>query len=343
MRQALIFGVTGQDGSYLAQLLLNKGYRVVGARPLAATTNLANLAELGIAERVEFSPVDYADSVALTTLFSAVRPDEIYNLAAQSSVARSFEEPVQTGEIDGLFVARILQAMREAAPQARFFQASSGEIFGAQSGTLTEKAPLQPRNPYGIAKAYAHWMTGNFRQSFNLHASNGVLFNHESPLRGEQFVTRKITMAVARIKHGLQDSLSLGNIDVERDWGYAEEYVEVMWRMLQQDTPDDFIIATGKLRRLRDWLEIAFATVGLKHEDYVQLDASLLRPTETLVMHADPSKAERELGWKAQVSLEELIARMVEADLRRVAKGMNNDVVNVVNEVKSEAVMENKA
>jgi GDPmannose 4,6-dehydratase len=332
MRHAVIFGVTGQDGSYLARFLLDKGYRVFGARPTTSPTNSANLAELGIAECVEFIPVDYSDSGAIKALLSAVAPDEIYNLAAQSSVARSFDEPVQTGEIDGLFVTRLLQAIREAAPQARFFQASSSEIFGAQSGTLTEEAPLQPRNPYGIAKAYAHWMTGSFRQSFAVHASSGILFNHESPLRGPQFVTRKITMAVARIKYGLQDSLTLGNVEVERDWGYAGEYVEAMWRMLQQDAPGDFIIATGKLRRLREWLEIAFAAANLNHEEYVRLDTALLRPTETLAMQADPSKAERELGWRAQVSLEELIARMVEADLRRVR-----------NDVKSEDVTENKA
>ena len=323
MPGALIFGVTSQDGAYLSRLLLEKGYSVVGTHRQGREPNLQGLVELGVNDQVRLLPLDYEDDKAIGRAIKAAAPDEIYNLAAQSSVAESFRTPAATGCANGLLVARLLEIMRQTTPQARFFQASSSEIFGAMGDcSLTEDTPLQPRNPYGSAKAYAHHLVRNYREAFGCHAGCGILFSHESPLRGKQFVTRKMTMAVARIKLGLQSELLLGNTDVQRDWGFAGDYVHAMWLMLQQEKPDDYIVATGQMRALREWIDLAFECVGLQAEQFVRCDDNLLRPAETLVMRANPGKAERVLGWKAQVGFEELIQMMVEADLERAKRGI---------------------
>lgn len=319
MPNALIFGITGQDGAYLARLLLDKNYRVFGAHRIG-DCDTTNLRALGAQSGVQLLPFDFAEGSALDILEIA-SPDEVYNLAAQSSVAESFKVPVETGQVNGLFVARLLHALRESRPTARFFQASSSEIFGAQSGVLSEESPLRPCNPYGCAKAYAHSMTTVYREAFGLHAGNGILFNHESPLRAPHFVTRKITLAVAKIKHGQQRELRLGNLEVERDWGFAGDYVQAMWHMLQQPQAGDYIIATGQLRRLRDWVDCAFACAGLDSRDFVSVDAAFLRPTDVVAIAADVSKTASQLDWRAQTEFENLIAMMVEADLRRVANG----------------------
>ena len=322
MPTALIFGITGQDGAYLARLLLDKNYRVFGVHRAGhgGPDQLQSLRATGADSHVELLPFDHVggnfdEIVALTA------PDEVYNLAAQSSVAQSFQMPVVTGQANGLFVAALLAALRDVRPDAKFFQASSAEIFGVQGGLLSEESPLRPCNPYGCAKAYAHWMTANYRDAFGMHAGNGILFNHESPLRAAHFVTRKITLAVAKIKRGQQRELRLGNLDVERDWGFAGDYVEAMWLMLQQPQAGDFIVATGKLRRLRDWVEAAFVSVGLDSRDFVTTDEAFMRPTDAAAVAADTSKAAQALGWRSRVQFEELVAMMVEADLRRVADG----------------------
>ncbi len=321
MPNALIFGVTGQDGAYLARLLLEKGYVVSGAHRRGRETQTAGLCELGIADALQLLSVDYHNENEMTSLIESVAPDEIYNLAAQSSVAQSFQIPVETSLINGVFVARLLEIVRQKAPQARFFQASSSEIFGAvDNSLLCESTPLRPRNPYGTSKAYAHHLVRNYREAFGLHASCGILFTHESPLRGPQFVSRKVTLAVARIKNGLQDELVLGNTDVSRAWGFAGEYVEAMWRMLQQTHATDFVIATEQVRTLRTWVALAFETVGLEAEKYLRTDAQLLRPNDSFVMRPDSSKAQQMLGWKAQLKAEELVKMMVEADMRRVVE-----------------------
>lgn len=323
MPSALIFGVTSQDGAYLSRLLLQKGYAVTGTHRQDREPNLQGLIELGIGEQVRLIALDYDDEKSLSRVVEAAAPDEIYNLAAQSSVAESFRAPVLTSRANGLLVAQILETLRQAAPQARFFQASSSEIFGASGDVLlSEETPLRPRNPYGSAKAYAHHLVRNYREAFGCHASSGILFTHESPLRGTQFVTRKVTMAVARIKIGLQSELLLGNTDVQRDWGFAGDYAQAMWLMLQQEQPDDYIIATGHLTALREWVAAAFQCVGLDAEQFVRTDTQLLRPSDTLAMRADPSKAERVLGWKAQVGFEELVQMMVKADLERAKRGL---------------------
>ncbi len=318
MPTALIFGITGQDGAYLARLLLDKNYRVFGVHR-AGDCDAANLHSIG-AESVQLLPFDFVGG-SVEEILGLAAPDEVYNLAAQSSVAASFKVPVETGQVNGLFVARLLQALREVKPDARFFQASSAEIFGAQSGVLSEESALRPCNPYGCAKAYAHSMTTVYREAFGLHAGNGILFNHESPLRAAHFVTRKITLAVAKIKHGQQRELRLGNLEVERDWGFAGDYVQAMWLMLQQAQPADYIIATGKVRRLRDWVDCAFTSAGLDSREFVTVDPAFVRPTDAGTVSADVSKATSQLDWRAQVQFEALLAMMVEADLRRVAAG----------------------
>ncbi|MEP6833053.1 MAG: GDP-mannose 4,6-dehydratase [Gemmatimonas sp.] len=319
MPTALITGITGQDGSYLAELLLSKGYRVVGIVRRSSTTPYERIAHL--VDRVELVSADLLDQTSLTDALSATKPDEVYNLAAQSFVQTSWTQPVLTGEFTALGVTRMLEALRKAAPEARFYQASSSEQFGKVVETpQRESTPFYPRSPYGVAKVYGHWITVNYRESFNLYAVSGILFNHESPRRGLEFVTRKITDGVARIKLGLQNELRLGNLDARRDWGFAGDYVDAMWRMLQLDAPDDFVIGTGHTFSVRDFCEAAFSTVDLDWQKHVVQDERFFRPAEVDLLVADASKAEAELGWKPQVSFETLVRMMVEADIDRYSK-----------------------
>jgi GDPmannose 4,6-dehydratase len=320
-KTALITGITGQDGVYLAESLLNKGYRVIGAERRASTRNRQRLDELKITKDIEFADFDLADQGNMARVLEKTAPDEVYNLAAQSFVALSFEQPLMTGDVTGLGVARLLEAIRTVNPAIRFYQASTSEMFGkVQAVPQTESTPFYPRSPYGVAKLYGHWMTVNYRESYNLYACSGILFNHESPLRGVEFVTRKITLAVARIKHGLQKELRLGNLDAKRDWGYAKEYVEGMYLMLQQDTPDDFVLATGETHTVQEFVELAFEAAGLDWQKLVVLDPAFVRPAEVDLLLGDPTKAKRILGWQPKTTFKELVALMVEADLARVAK-----------------------
>ena len=323
MKKALITGITGQDGSYLAELLLSKGYEVHGVIRRASTFNTARIDHLyrdphvnGVRLFLHYG--DLADSVQMVKLLYELQPDEVYNLGAQSHVRVSFDIPEYTGDVDGLGVQRILEAIREAGlmKKVRFYQASSSEMFGkVQEVPQTERTPFWPRSPYGCAKVYAHWLTVNYRESYGLHASNGILFNHESPRRGETFVTRKITRAATRIKVGLQDALYLGNLDARRDWGYAKENVEVMWLMLQQDAPDDYVVATNETHSVREFCAEAFALLDLDWERYVRLDKRYERPAEVDLLIGDASKARQRLGWEPRVRFKELVRLMVEADL----------------------------
>lgn len=318
MKTALITGITGQDGSYLAELLLAKGYHVVGVVRRSSTTPYERIAHL--VDKVELVSADLLDQTSLTDVVQACKPVEIYNLAAQSFVQTSWQQPVLTGEFTALGVTRMLEAMRKAAPNARFYQASSSEQFGKVVETpQRESTPFYPRSPYGVAKVYGHWITVNYRESFNLFAVSGILFNHESPRRGLEFVTRKISDGVARIKLGLQKEIRLGNIDARRDWGFAGDYVEAMWRMLQQDSPDDYVIGTGETYAVRDFLKSAFDVVGLDYREYVVHDEKFYRPAEVDLLVADPSRAKKELGWAPTVALPQLVEMMVEADLARYA------------------------
>ena len=320
MSTALITGITGQDGAYLATLLLSKGYRVVGAFRRASTVNTARLDALGIAQELELVPFDLTDHGNMRRVIENVSPDEIYNLAAQSFVGVSFEQPVTTGEITGVGAMRLLEAIREENPGIRFYQASTSEMFGkAREVSQNETTPFHPRSPYAISKLYAHWSTVNYREAYGMHASSGILFNHESPLRGVEFVTRKISRGAARIKHGLQTELRLGNLDARRDWGYAGEYVEAMWLMLQQPEPGDYVVATGEAHSVREFVEAAFEVAGLAWEKYVVTDPAFLRPAEVDSLLGDPSKVREKLGWAPRTSFKELVALMVEADLRRAA------------------------
>lgn len=320
-KNALITGVTGQDGAYLAKLLLEKGYRVHGLIARRGSDTLWRLRELGIESEVRLINGDLCDLSSLVRAMEQSSAEEVYNLGAQSFVATSWEQPVLTANVTGLSVTNVLEAIRIVNPQARFYQASTSEMFGLiQAEMQDEKTPFYPRSPYGVAKLSGHWMTINYRESFNFHASSGILFNHESPLRGIEFVTRKVTDAVARIKHGQQDKLRLGNIDAKRDWGFAGDYVEAMWLMLQQDTPDDYVIATGRTTTVRDMCEIAFRHVGLNYQDYLVIDPKFYRPAEVDVLLGNPAKAREKLGWVAKTSLEALITMMVEADMQRVAR-----------------------
>jgi GDPmannose 4,6-dehydratase len=320
MPTALITGITGQDGSYLAELLLSKGYDVVGVVRRSSTTPYERIAHL--VDRVELVSADLLDQTSLTDVVSACRPDEIYNLAAQSFVQTSWSQPVLTGEFTALGVTRMLEAMKKAAPRARFYQASSSEMFGkVVESPQRETTPFYPRSPYGVAKVYGHWITVNYRESFGMYAVSGILFNHESPRRGLEFVTRKVTDAVARIKLGLQTELRLGNLDARRDWGYAGDYVDAMWLMLQQDEPDDYVVGTGHTCSVRDLCQTAFAVVDLDYRDYVVQDPRFLRPAEVDLLVADPSKAREKLGWRPKVTFSELVAMMVEADLERYTPG----------------------
>jgi GDPmannose 4,6-dehydratase len=316
-RTALITGITGQDGSYLAELLLEKGYRVVGMVRRASTENFERIAH--IRDRVELRQADLLDQLSLIDLIRTVAPDEIYNLAAQSFVPTSWVQPVLTTEFDAIGVTRILEAIRLVAPKVRFYQASSSEMFGKVRETpQRETTPFYPRSPYGVAKVYGHFITVNYRESYDLFACSGILFNHESPRRGREFVTRKVTDGVARIKLGLGKELRLGNLDARRDWGFAGDYVEAMWRMLQQPKPDDYVVATGESHTVRDLVEIAFGCVGLDWRKHVVEDRALLRPAEVEQLIGDASKARRDLGWAPHVSFHELVEMMVRADLERL-------------------------
>ena len=316
MPTALITGITGQDGSYLAEHLLAKGYRVFGVVRRSSTTPYERIAHL--VDRVELLSADLLDQHSLVEALEACAPDEVYNLAAQSFVQTSWNQPVLTGEFTGLGVTRALEAVRKAAPRARFYQASSSEMFGKViESPQSENTAFYPRSPYGVAKVYGHWITVNYRESYDLFAVSGILFNHESPRRGLEFVTRKVTDAVARIKLGLAREVRLGNLDARRDWGFAGDYVDAMWRMLQQDRAEDFVIGTGRTHSVRQLCEVAFGAAGLDYRDYVKQDERFFRPAEVDLLVADPRKANTQLDWKPQVSFEELIAMMVDADLKR--------------------------
>ena len=316
MPTALITGITGQDGSYLAELLLEKGYKVVGVVRRSSTTPYERIGHL--IDRVELVSADLLDQTSLTDVVAEYRPDEIYNLAAQSFVQTSWTQPVLTGEFTALGVTRMLEAMKKTAPNARFYQASSSEMFGkVHESPQRESTPFYPRSPYGVAKVYGHWITVNYRESFALYAVSGILFNHESPRRGLEFVTRKVTDGVARIKLGLARELRLGNLEARRDWGFAGDYVRAMWLMLQQDTPDDFVVGTGHTWSVRQLCETAFSCVGLDYRAYVVQDERFFRPAEVDLLVADATQARHRLGWKPEVSFPELIAMMVDADLAR--------------------------
>jgi GDPmannose 4,6-dehydratase len=317
---ALITGITGQDGSYLAKFLLNKGYRVYGLvrRSSTAENSELRLKWLGIAKDVQLIDGDVTDLSSLIRALKESEPTEVYNLAAQSFVKSSWQTPLLTGEVTGLGVCNILEAIRFECPSARFYQASSSEMFGLiQESVQSETTPFYPRSPYGVSKLYGHWITINYRESFSMHASSGILFNHESPLRGIEFVTRKVTNGVAQIKLGLVDKLKLGNIDVKRDWGHASDYVRAMWLMLQQDKPDDYVIATGRAVTVRDMCRVAFAHVGLDMEKHIVIDPNLFRPAEVEVLLGNPAKAKAKLGWEPIITLEDMICEMVDADMQR--------------------------
>ncbi len=322
-KRALITGVTGQDGAYLAQLLLNQGYEVFGVIRRSSHRGVEDhrLRWLGVSDKVNLVDGDLADLSSLIRITQDVQPSEIYNLAAQSFVASSWRQPILTANITAVGVANMLEAVRIAAPSARFYQASSSEMYGLiQQAMQNEKTPFYPRSPYAVAKLYGHWITVNYRESFGLHASSGILFNHESPLRGIEFVTRKVSDAVARIKLGKAKELRLGNIDAKRDWGHAKDYVRAMWLMLQQEKPDDYVVATGRTTTVRDMCRIAFAHVGLDMDKHVVIDPAFYRPAEVDVLLGDASKARAALGWEPQIALEELIHEMVDADIERLKR-----------------------
>ena|ERR1700693_2910919 len=315
MKKALITGITGQDGSYLAELLLEKGYKVTGMIRRSSTDNLERITHLR--DKLHLLYGDLSDASSLDEAVRKSEPDEIYNLAAQSFVTASWNLPLLTGDVDALGVTRLLESVRRIRPGARFYQASSSEMFGkVQTVPQSESTPFYPRSPYGVSKVYGHYITVNYRESYNLFACSGILFNHESPRRGLEFVTRKVSMGVAKIKLGLEKDLKLGNLDAKRDWGFAGDYVKAMWLMLQQDQPDDYVIATGKTHSIKELVQVAFETVGLKWEDYVSIDPNLFRPAEVDLLIGDPSKAVKNLRWNHEVSFEQLIKMMVASDLK---------------------------
>jgi GDPmannose 4,6-dehydratase len=320
-KSALITGITGQDGAYLAKLLLTKGYRVFGLLARRSSETVWRLGHLGILGDVTLIDGDLVDMTSILRALDTSSPDEVYNLGAQSFVATSWRQPLLTANVTGIGALHVLEAIRILAPKARFYQASTSEMFGlVQADRQDETTPFYPRSPYGVAKLFAHWSTVNYRESFGLHASSGILFNHESPLRGIEFVTRKVTDGVARIKLGKAKELRLGNIDAKRDWGFAGDYVDAMWRMLQQERPDDYVIATGVTTTVRDMCRIAFEHVGLDAEKHIVVDPQFFRPAEVDVLRGNPAKAREQLGWTATTSLEDLIVMMVDADLRRVER-----------------------
>jgi len=315
MPRALITGITGQDGSYLADYLLEKGYDVFGMVRRTSTINFERIDH--IQDKIKLVQGDLLDQVSLIHILREYQPQEVYNLAAQSFVPTSFEQPVLTGEFTALGVTRVLDAIRIVDPSIRFYQASSSEMFGkVQEVPQTEKTPFYPRSPYGVAKLYGHWITINYRESYDLFACSGILFNHESPRRGLEFVTRKVTRAVARIKLGMQDEVRLGNLDARRDWGFAGDYVRAMWLMLQQDAPDDYVISTGETHSVRELCEAAFSHVGLDYQDYVKIDPKFFRPAEVDLLVGECSKAREKLGWKPTVTFRGLVEMMVDADMR---------------------------
>ncbi len=320
MPTALITGVTGQDGSYLAEFLLDRGYRVVGMVRRTSTLNFHRIAH--IQDRIELVPGDLSDQISIIRILEEYRPDEVYNLAAQSFVQTSWNQPVFTGDVTALGVTRVLDAIRIVDPRIRVYQASSSEMFGkVVEAPQRETTPFYPRSPYGVAKVYGHWITVNYRESYNLHATSGILFNHESPRRGLEFVTRKISHQAARIKLGLANELRLGNLDARRDWGFAGDYVHAMWLMLQQEHPDDFVIATGETHSVEQFLDVAFEHLDLDWRAYVVQDERYMRPAEVDLLVGDPSKAGRVLGWEPQVSFLELVKMMVDADLVMLQDG----------------------
>jgi len=323
MRKALITGITGQDGSYLAELLLSKGYEIHGLIRRASTFNTGRIDHIYEDPHVENARLllhygDLSSSDQLTNLVYNIAPDEVYHLGAQSHVRVSFDVPEYTGDVTGLGTTRLLEAIRRSGHKTRFYQASSSELFGSTPPPQNEVTPFHPRSPYAAAKMYSYWMTVNYREAYGLFASNGILFNHESPRRGETFVTRKITRAVARIKAGLQDKLYMGNIDAKRDWGYAPEYVEGMWRILQADNADDFVLGLGEAHSVRDFLDAAFSYAGLDYKEHLAIDPRYMRPSEVDYLMADPSKANTKLGWEPKIRFNELVRIMVDADLQAV-------------------------
>ena len=319
MPTALITGITGQDGSYLAELLLAKGYRVIGMVRRSSVVTFERIQH--IQDEVDIIQGDLHDQSSLMDLIEQYKPDEVYNLAAQSFVPTSWNQPVLTGEVTGLGVTRMLEAIRLLSPQTRFYQASSSEMFGkVREVPQREATPFYPRSPYGVAKCYGHWITVNYRESYNLFAVSGILFNHESPRRGIEFVTRKITYNAARIKLGLAKELRLGNLDSRRDWGFAGDYVEAMWRMLTQDTPDDYVVGTGETHSVREFCELAFGYLGLDYQDYVIQDPRFYRPAEVDLLVSDPSHARDKLGWTPKVSFKGLVEMMVDSDMKRLGK-----------------------
>nr|WP_233243708.1 GDP-mannose 4,6-dehydratase [Bacterioplanes sanyensis] len=322
MKSALITGITGQDGAYLAQLLLSKGYRVVGLAPRrsATDTSLARLEWLGIEKDVELIDGDLTDLSSVIRAVQHASPDEVYNLGAQSFVKTSWDQPLLTGQSTGIGAANVLEAIRIVKPEARFYQASTSEMYGLiQEPMQSESTPFYPRSPYAVAKLYAHWMTVNYRESFDMYACSGILFNHESPLRGLEFVTRKVTDGVARIKLGLEKELRLGNIDAKRDWGHARDYVKAMWLMLQQDEADDYVIATGRTTTVRDMCRIAFEAAELNMDEHLVIDPAFFRPAEVEILLGNADKAKAKLGWEAETSLEQMIEEMYQADFDRLS------------------------
>ena len=317
MKKALISGITGQDGSYLAELLLTKGYQVHGMVRRSSEEKFERIAHLR--DKIELHQGDLLDQFSLAALIEKIEPNEIYNLAAQSFVPTSWSQPVLTGEFTALGVTKMLEAVRHTNPKIRFYQASSSEMFGRVLETpQKESTPFYPRSPYGVAKVYGHFITVNYRESFGLFATSGILFNHESPRRGLEFVTRKVTHAVARIKHGLQQQMPIGNMNSKRDWGFAGDYVDAMWRMLQQDTPEDYVIATHETHTVRELIEIAFSRVGLDWQKHVEIDPAFVRPAEVDLLIGDYSKAQKKLGWEPKVRFKQLVEMMVDADLKRL-------------------------
>ena len=317
--RALVTGITGQDGSYLAELLLEKGYEVVGMVRRASTESFERIEH--IKGKITLVQADLLDQLSLINIIEDHHPDEVYNLAAQSFVPTSWTQPVLTGEFDALGVTKVLEAIRLVDNEIRFYQASSSEMFGKALETpQAERTPFYPRSPYGVAKVYGHWITVNYRESYGLHASSGILFNHESPRRGLEFVTRKITDGAARIKLGLADKLALGNLDAKRDWGFAGDYVRGMWLMLQQETPDDYVMATGETHSVEDFVRAAFSYVDLDFKEFVVTDPRFVRPAEVDILLGDPSKANEKLGWEPTVTFEDLVTMMVDADLERLSK-----------------------
>ena len=326
-RRALITGITGQDGAYLAKFLLDKGYEVYGTYRRLSSPNFWRLQYLGIFDVVNLIPIDLTDTSSILEAIKIAEPDEVYNLAAQSFVGASFEQPIATGDVSGLAVTRILEIIRQINPDIKFYQASTSELYGnvIKEGKLNEDSPFRPASPYAAAKLYAYWITRIYREAYGIFAVNGILFNHESPLRGLEFVTRKISNAVAKIALGLEKELRLGNLNAKRDWGYAPEYVEAMWLMLQQDEPDDYVIATGEAHSVKEFCEIAFDVVGLDWQEYVKVDKKFMRPLDVEYLCGDYSKAKKKLGWEPKTKFKQLVKIMVKEDLNRWERWLNGE------------------